>query len=114
MSQDNANRERAEVIREADRRDEVLATAHGETAAGDTRKDLVILPNWTLDKYRHERVGMMDFKRFDFMAVDSKKFIIYDRNCFSRDTALGAWKRRLAVLSRWCAGILVDTRLADM
>lgn len=48
------------------------------------------------------------------MLVYGKILVIYDRNRFECGTALGAWKTRWAVLSRWCLGIVVDTRIADL
>lgn len=50
----------------------------------------------------------------DAMAVDGKSLGIYDRNGFERDTALGARKRRWAVLRRWSVVVLKDTRFANM
>lgn len=44
---------------------------------------------WTLEEYRRECAGLMHMKRFDAMAVDDKKLVIYDCNCLERDTALG-------------------------
>lgn len=67
-----------------------------------------------LDDYRRECAVLIDKKRFDAMAVDSKTLVIYDLNRFKRDTAIDAWKRQSAVLSRWYVGILVDTCFADM
>lgn len=93
MSSENANWERSEGIREEDRRDDISGIVRGEAGTGDIRKDLGLLPNWTLHKYCCECAGMIDVGRFDFLAVDSRNLVIYDRNCFERDTDLGAWKR---------------------
>lgn len=57
---------------------------------------------------------MTDVKHFDAMAADGMNLVFYDRNCFKRDTTLGACKLRWAVLSRWCVGFLVDTRFVEM
>lgn len=51
---------------------------------------------------------------FSAMRVDSKNLVVYDRNKFQRDTAIGAWEKRWAVLQKQCAGISIDARLADM
>lgn len=48
------------------------------------------------------------------MATDGRNLVIYDRNRHERDTALGAWQRRWNVLMRWCVGMLIDMRHADM
>lgn len=114
MSQNNANHKRTEDSRDGDQGDNILATAREEADTRDTRMDLGLLPNWTLDEYHRVCASMMGMKRFAAMAVAGKNLVIYDSNRFERDTALGMWKRHWAVQSRWCVGIRVDTRLADM
>lgn len=57
-------------------------------------------PGWTLLGYRQECGGMVDVGRFSAAAVDGKKLPMYDRNNFQRDTAIGAWKRRWALLRK--------------
>lgn len=47
-------------------------------------------------------------------GVEGRNFVMYGRNRFEHGIALGAWKRRWAVLIRWFVGILVDTHFADM
>lgn len=82
-------------------------------ASGDTRMDHDLLPNWTLVKYRCKCAGLMDVKRFYSMAIDVRNLVTDEGNRFERNTALGAWQCHWAVLRRWCAGILVNMRLAD-
>lgn len=67
-----------------------------------------------MDEYRRDCAGLVNVKRFDALDVDSKNLVIYDGSPFERDTAWGAWKTRWAMLSRWCVGILVDTRSAGL
>lgn len=55
----------------------------------------------------------MDVKRFEATAVSGKSLVVYVCSPFERYNALGAWKRRWAVLNQWCVGILRDTRFAD-
>lgn len=43
---------------------------------------------------------MMNVEGFSTIAVDVKYFGIYDRVDFQRDTVLGTWKRRWAVLRK--------------
>lgn len=114
MLQNSEKQDRAAVIREDGRRGDGSFTARDEGAAEDTRMDLDPLPNWTLDEYRCECADVMDVKRLDSVAVESQNLVVYDRNCFERHTAFGAWKRLWAVLSGWCTGIVVGTLFADM
>lgn len=76
--------------------------------------DLGPVPQCTLEKYRSECAGLMNIKCFGATAESGKNFSVFDRNCFGRDTPPGARKRRWASKSLWCAGILIDTRFADM
>lgn len=76
--------------------------------------DFSPLPNWALDEYRCKCAGLIDGKSFDAIDVGGKNLAIYDRNCFKRDTVLGAWKRHWTVLSRRCVEILVNTSFAYM
>lgn len=52
--------------------------------------DLGYLPSWTSDDYRQKRAGLMEVKRFEAMAANSKNLVIYDRSRFKRNTGLGA------------------------
>lgn len=72
------------------------------------------LQNWTSDENRRECAAVMIVKRFVALAVVGRNLVVYDRNRLERDTVSGAWKQRWAVLSRWCLGILVDFRFADI
>lgn len=62
--------------------------------------NLDLVQSWTLDEYLRECAGLIDLKRFDAMAVGGKNQDMYYRSRFERGTALGAWKRWLAVLIR--------------
>lgn len=110
MSQNSENQERAEMIWESHRRDDVLSTVRENEAAGDTLMVLRPLPNWTAEEYCRECAGLMNVKCFNAMVVDCQNLVMYLRTRFERDTALGAWKRRWAVLHQLCAGIFIDTR----
>lgn len=68
----------------------------------------------TLPKYCQESGGMMDVGRFSAITAGSKNLAVGDQNNFQRDTVLGAWKQRWAVLRERCAGIIVNARLAGM
>lgn len=48
----------------------------------------------TLDEYCPECAGLMDLKSFDTLVRDDKNLVIYSRNRFGWDAALGTWKRR--------------------
>lgn len=98
MPEDSTNCERAEVIRDGDCRNLVSDIAYEEVAMGDTRLSFGLSPNWMLEEYCCECAGMMDTKRLDAVVVDGRDPVIYDRNRLERDTAIGAWKRRWAVL----------------
>lgn len=43
---------------------------------------------------------MIDVGHFSTMDVNGKSLVMYDRNSFQRETALGAWKQRWAVLRK--------------
>lgn len=90
VPQNNAICKSVEIIREEGRRDDVSATAREEATAKDTQVDLSPPPNWSLDEYHRECTGMMDVKRFDSTALDGRNLVVYDQNCFERDTAMGA------------------------
>lgn len=49
---------------------------------------------WTLLEYCRECESMMHNGRITAMAVIDKELVMYDRNRFQLDTALGAWKQR--------------------
>lgn len=68
----------------------------------------------TFSGYLRESGGLVDVELFRAMAVDGENLFVYDKNSLQRSTALGAWKRRWAVLRKWCAGIIIDARFADM
>lgn len=70
--------------------------------------DLRLFSNCSLDEYCYECAGLKNVKRFDGTAVDGKNHVICDCNRLERDTALGAWKKCCAMLSRWCVKIFVD------
>lgn len=89
MSQDNANRERAKIIQQKDRRDDNSVIACEVAAAGDTGTDLGPLTNWKLDEQRGESTCIMDVKRIDSMAVSGKTRVFCDQNCLERVSALG-------------------------
>lgn len=110
----NKNRERAEIIWDGVRSDVVSYIAREEATTRNTRMDLRPLPNWTLNYHCRKCAGMMDMKRFDAMALECRNLVIYDRNRFESDTALGACKRRWTVLSSWRVRTLVDTWFADI
>lgn len=107
MSRDNVNNGRAKRGREEDRCDG--GPAREEAPTGGTRMDFSPVRNWTLDEYYRECADLMSLKPPDAMAVDVKSLVMYNRNHFECDTGLGAWRRRLALLSRWCVRILVDS-----
>lgn len=56
----------------------------------------------------------MNVAWFDVMAVDEENLVTFYRNSFERDTALGAWKRRQDVLSKWLVWTVIDSRFANM
>lgn len=90
MSQNSENEERAEVIREDYRCDDVLATVSENDAAGEIEMDIGPSPNCTLDEFRCKCARQMDVSRFDVMAVANQNLVMHDWNHFERDTALGA------------------------
>lgn len=53
---------------------------------------------------------MIDARRFGSLVEDDNKLVIYDQNHSQRNTALGVWKRRWAVLTRWRTKFLINTR----
>lgn len=76
--------------------------------------DLGPTPRWTLADYHRKCAGMFDERRYRAIVTDGRNLVIYDRNRRDLDTAVGAWQRRWSVMARWCAGILVFLRYADM
>lgn len=56
----------------------------------------------------------MDVERFGCIAVDGRNLVVHNPNSIKSETALGAWKRRLTVLSRGCVGIFIKTQSAYM
>lgn len=51
---------------------------------------------------------------FRHYEKNGKNFVVYNRNHIERDIALGAWKIRWVVLSRYCVEFFVDTSFVDM
>lgn len=100
MSQDNQSREPAEVVGEEHQHDGVVVTTPEKASTGNTRMELGLLPIWTLNRCRLKCAGMMDVKHFGFMTELDRNFVIYNLNCFERDTALGTRKCRWVVLSQ--------------
>lgn len=68
------------------REDAIGATRRKE--AKDTGPDL----RCTVSEYLSERGVMINVMCFSAMAVNGKNLVMYSRNSFQRDTALGAWK----------------------
>lgn len=73
--------------RDDDRRDKALDTASEGAPAGSTRKDLGPVPQRMLEGYRRECAGLKNVSRFGAMAEDGKNFVVYDCNCYERNTA---------------------------
>lgn len=61
-------------------------------------EDFGFKPRLSLSEYRFECGELICVGRFGAMEVDVENFVMYDRNNSQRDTALGAWKRREALL----------------
>lgn len=114
MSQDNENSGRAEDARGEDLRDDVLGSAREGASTRSLQMDLGLVPNRTLDAYRRECAGLMKVERFEVMVVDGKNLVVFGGDHFERDTDMGVLKRRWALLSQYCVGILVDTCSADL
>lgn len=92
MSQNSFTSGWSERDREEDHSDDGLACE--ETYKRGARMDFSPIPNWPVDEYRHECVGLMNVKCFDSIAVECQNLSIYDRTRFKRDTVLGPWKER--------------------
>lgn len=97
MPQDKVTSQQMERDRKEDRRGDL--PAHEGASTRFTRMDLDPLPNRTLDDHRRDCASLMDVKSFDATAADVRNVVLHNHKRFERDIALGAWKRRWAVLS---------------
>lgn len=122
MSADSKHSGVVRIDKGADAKSLVLMD-DGQNAAGEVTNvaevpesgtDLGPVLRKTLEEYHRECGEMMDAGRLCAMAVDGRYLVIYDRNRFERDTVLGAWQRRWAVLIKRCVAVTINARFADM
>lgn len=60
---------------------------------GNTRMNLVLAPQWTLEEYHRECAGLMNVKRLGVIDDNGKNLVGYYRSRFECDTTLVAWNR---------------------
>lgn len=88
MLQDIVTSRRAERNRENAPRD--FVPAREEHSTGSFQINLGLLLVWTSKKFCRDCAGLTDAEHSEAMAVDGKNLLVYNRNHFERDIALGA------------------------
>lgn len=85
MCRETANNALSEVRREDGGRDAPPDTACERAIAGGSRRELSLMPQWTLGKHSRYWASMIDVDRYGNINQDGGNLVVYNRDRFEWD-----------------------------